>query len=813
MEPQELCMALLRAETEEDVEIILETNGYLNDNLDNWRPLGDDENNWGTVGNQHSHATGALVEKIINAVDAVLIRGCWEKGIDPESDDSPLTMSDAARDLFDVRSGRLDSILPAERTVLAENIQFVATGMKTKPNYLVIDKGEGQTPKQFSETFLSLRGKNKYGIPFVQGINNCGGSAVLRFCGDKKFQLLISRRHQSCSVAADDETAQMWGFTLVRAMWPETQRRPRPMYVYLAPSGEVPMFKADSILVLPMVSEPKKPLTAYAAGLTHGTCIKLYNYGWTTRSLATTNAREELEKYLYKLTLPVLISETREYKANTLQTALSGQAVNIATHRDGNRGPRVEKDFNQIPLRLSLPDIGELNVAITVYRVKDNKGKPFDTKRIPYGTMFTINGQVHERLRQDFVRDKLSYGYLNKHMLIAVDCTEMDPHAHSALFSTARDRTVEGPIKKEILNEIITHMAKGNSPLRTALRALNARRRQEQLKNTLNDEEPLKVLEGLVRSSPALAAIFNSGERIHNPWMPDDKQPDPFVGVSFPTFFRITGEPDDGLRKNCPINRNCRVQFETDAENGYFNRAESPGDITFTPVEINRSWNLHNGRMSATFMPPSNCRVGDEVEIVVNVIDESIIEPHTCRFKLLVTEPAEKQESGQKQPQQPRGGSKLVMPLPISVTRDGRAIDGISSVKWIDREGFDEFTALQIEPSGEDGQFDIYINMDNIHLHNELRRESRTSEHPLITYYFKYGLLLIAMGMLHENKRNGSGNGHVESNGNPANCEVRDSNDSDYLQEINDACKGIATVIVPVVQRLSASAEKTLATF
>jgi len=51
---------------------------------------------------------------------------------------------------------------------------------------------------------------------------------------------------------------------------------------------------------------------------------------------------------------------------------------------------------------------------------------------------------------------------------------------------------------------------------------LNARRRQELLKDMLNDGEPAKVLEDLVRTSPALAAMFSSGDRIRTQWVPED---------------------------------------------------------------------------------------------------------------------------------------------------------------------------------------------------------------------------------------------------------------------------------------------------
>jgi hypothetical protein len=827
MNPLDLFLCLLKAETEEEVDVILQRAGYFDHDPANWNPLGGDENNWSTVGNQNTKPTGAMVEKIINCVDAMLIAGCWEHGIDPESDQAPKSMADAARDFFNVSNGRLDSVDPARRTELADNIHIVATGPKTTPNYLIIDRGEGQTPRQFPHTFLSLRGKNKYGIPFVQGINNCGGSAVLRFCGSRRYQLIASRRHPACPAAADDTTRGMWGFTLVRQVLPSQQRRPRRTLWYLSPGGQIPSFNADQIPVLPVIVERGKAPRAYEGGLPHGTCIKLYSYNWGPKSLATTTPREELEKWLYSLALPLRISETRDYTAHYYQATISGLSVNITTQEDedhGQRGPRVEDGFSQVPLQLNIPEIGQLKVAVTVYRDKDNEGKQFDPGRIPHGVLFTLNGQVHDQAPPEFIKDKLGYGYLTKHMLVAVDCTGMNPDLQHDFFTPARDRTVDWQVKKQVISELVKYLSKEESPLRTALRQLNARRRQDQLKDTLNDDEPAKVLEDLVKASPALAAIFGPGTRIHTPWVPDDEEDPttPFLGKRFPTYFRLDNEPENGLVKSCPINRTCRVQFDTDAENGYFTRAEDPGSISFTPQGIDRAWNLRNGKFGATFSVPPNARVGDLVPVEVTATDSTQDEPFVCRFKIRVGEPCNDEPRPPGEPRT-RCGSRLAMPEVIPVTRDGREIDGKPSIRWGDGNTFDEFTALEIRPSGEaEGRYDILVNMDNIHLANELRRERRTSEHPLITYYYKYGLTLIALAMLQERRKHEreEEEAAVETNGRPRHNrrqeepdqeEEEEANGADYLAEINAACIGIAAVIVPVIQRLSQGPARVLA--
>ncbi len=67
-DPQALCLALLHADAESEVVAILEQAGLWSDAA-MWRDLGDEPENYSTVGNQQSRAEHALVEKLVNAID------------------------------------------------------------------------------------------------------------------------------------------------------------------------------------------------------------------------------------------------------------------------------------------------------------------------------------------------------------------------------------------------------------------------------------------------------------------------------------------------------------------------------------------------------------------------------------------------------------------------------------------------------------------------------------------------------------------------------------------------------------------------
>src|SRR5215471_12442333 len=107
MSNAELCMSLMQADTEAEVVSILQEEGYW-DNQRAWRPVGDNSNNFATIGNQQSEAIAALVEKIVNAVDARLIHACRRAGVDPEGPGAPQSVREAVSRFFEGKEDPTD---------------------------------------------------------------------------------------------------------------------------------------------------------------------------------------------------------------------------------------------------------------------------------------------------------------------------------------------------------------------------------------------------------------------------------------------------------------------------------------------------------------------------------------------------------------------------------------------------------------------------------------------------------------------------------------------------------------------------------
>lgn len=135
---KDLCLSLMKADSEEDVIDILTKAGYWN-NTDVWRFYGDNENNFSTIGNQQSKPEAALVEKLVNSVDARLINECLIKGVDPEGPDAPQTIREAVSSFFENSENQRSDLAglvrewaDKKRTEVARGIAFFATGAKAK---------------------------------------------------------------------------------------------------------------------------------------------------------------------------------------------------------------------------------------------------------------------------------------------------------------------------------------------------------------------------------------------------------------------------------------------------------------------------------------------------------------------------------------------------------------------------------------------------------------------------------------------------------------------------------------------------------
>ena len=769
---EDLALRLLHSDDEDDVDRILEDVGYSLENEDIWKPLGNNMGNFSTVGNQQEDGSAALVEKLINSVDAVLLSECYAAGVNPKSKDAPRTMREAVEQFLGVKDGRLDYLDTDEQRELSERIHLVATGTKTNPCYSIIDKGEGQTPNKFPTTFLTAsKDSPKININFVQGKFAAGGTGSLQFCGKRNMQFIISRRQPHAGVDGDDDSAEEWGFTIVRRIRPTAEGFRNSVFVYLAPDGKVPRFSAPYLDLLPGGSSKNRPVAPYTQPISHGSCVKLYNYRWAGRSTATLEARRQLERELQVPCLPFRISEARAYKANYYSNTVTGVWADIQSDIAAGKS-KMEEGFPG-PASISPEGLGALPISIAVWK------EDVETKYIPTGVYFLVNGQVHGSFGQEFISRRLKFDYIGENILVAVDCTNMDRAIAEDLFMASRDRLR----KNEHYDTLRTELAKELKD-HEGLKEANARWRQRRRERAAKEPADVDdIFNELVKRDPTLASLLGFGGRIRTGTGPG--LTGNFEGKKFPTYFRLTDDSKKKLRKLCPLNATVKVEFETDVDNSYFQRPDDPGELTVEPsldlVESSRLW---NGKMTFKFRVPWDASSGDVLKVKVGVSDVSQIEPLFDEFELEAspTIVKKRRKPGKPNPRHnPRAhkstntDASLAPPQPIPVRKSD----------W-PTYGFDGPTdALRVK-SGEDGKgYDFYINIDNSFLISA--QADKKSDEALLRYWFEWGLTIAAFGMIKNEKERLAG-----------------TDDEPDLKKISRACDGLSQVIIPIIRALHA---------
>jgi len=732
-EIKKLTLALVEADTEKEVVRIL-TNFKLWDDKKSWKEVDESSGNWSTIGNQQSAPDTALVEKIINSVDAVLMRECLRGDIRPESNEAPKSIAEAQKKYFGIYNGKLSSIDAGARAKIAENIFLVATGDKTNPSYSIIDLGEGQTPESFPNTFLSLNKGNKSKIQFVQGKFGMGGTGVFRFGSpEHNLQLIISKRDPSIK---HGEKSDRWGLTVIRRVPPTGQMR-SSIFTYLALEGKILSFTSSFLPILPG-KHPK----AYSGQLEWGSFIKIYEYDLVgLKSNVRFDLFYRLSLLLPNIALPITLCERRDYsdnegKTRDMRITMSGLSVRL----DEDKRDNLEDDF---------PSTGELSVRgqkmdYSIYAFRKDRRRTYSGNE---GVVFTVNGQAHGFLPKSFFeRKSVGMSYLADSILILINCSKIDKRRQEDLFMNSRDRLSGGPLQNEIeqqLEDIIKN--------HQGLRALREKRRREDIEDKLQDSKPLAdVLESIIKKSPSLSSLFTRGIRIKNPFnLTGVTEKGEFKSKRFPTYFELAKKYPKEKPKPCPINnRRFRIQYETDAENDYFNRDNEPGELT---VKINGglietySLNLWNGLATLNIGIPNSAKIGDAFCFQTEVIDITRLDPFSNEFCIKIEESqrtTEGKNGERKKSSSKKSGGDRKKPTYLDIPNAWE----VRKNEW-EKHNFDDKSALKVVDAGEEAGYDFYINMDNIYLQMEIKENTKVDP-KLLEARFKYGMVLLGISLL-----------------------------------------------------------------
>lgn len=625
------------AKTEKHVDIVIANYPDIF-NPKNWHPLGRNENNFGVIENQQSTPIAALIEKITNSIDAVLMKKCFEAGINPKSSHAPKSMEEARERFF---KNHKDWDLPTARRKQSESIQIIADGPKFNTSLIVYDDGEGQHPEDFEDTFLSLLYGNKNEIHFVQGKYNMGGSGAIVFCGKKRYQLIGSKRF--------DNTGE-FGFTLIRQhpLSPEEEKtKKNTWYEYLKVDGRIPSFPSE-----------QQNLGLNNRVFQTGTVIKLYSYDLPAgiRSVISRDLNQSINEYLFEPTLPIITvdNEKRYPQDRALQRALYGLKRRLEQDDSKYVETYFSEDFDD---KL----FGKMKVTCYVFNTKMDDRSVKETKEVirneffknNMSVLFSVNGQVHGHYTSEFITRSLKLNLLKEHLLIHVDCTNMDYNFRKELFMASRDRLKDGEETRKLRKFLADKLGSKNGRL-----AEIQRKRKESISVESNDAKDL--LKSLTQNLPIDSDLMKllaqtlhfdnqtSGKPRKNTGKTkkkkrEDKQP--FDPQRFPSFFKRRAQGSTEKAVAIPFGGEKTILFDTDVEDQYFDRIEDPGELKIAllgfktndtrggnaPGRIEEIENVFNVRKSSPeegtiklhLNPKEVAQVGDAAEINVSLSDRS----------------------------------------------------------------------------------------------------------------------------------------------------------------------------------------------
>lgn len=651
---QQLFKSLFQAKNEQDVQAIIERHPIIF-SQENWYPLGANESNFGVVENQQSSPVAALVEKLTNSIDAILMHKCLEARIDPKSPRAPRSIEDAITHFF---PDHKNWDLRDPRNQQAESIQIIADSHLRDTNntsLIIYDDGEGQHPKDFEQTFLSLLRGNKNEIHFVQGKYNMGGSGAIVFCGKKRYQLIASKRF--------DGTGD-FGFTLIRKhplSEAEAQTKKSTWYEYLKIDGRIPSFPVDTL-----------DLGLHGRKFRTGTIIKLYSYDLKGNTNIRRDLGRSLNEFLYEPALPIYTIESAERYPN--DRAL--RDVVYGLKRQLEKSEYIEETFSET---YHNKGIGHMKVTAHVFKARAKGKKPKETLEYiqreffknNMAVLFAVNGQVHGHYTSEFITRSLKFNLLRDYLLIHVDCTGMNYAFRSELFMASRDRLKQGDESSILRQTLRDNLSKGR------LQEIYKKRKDSISVESTEDDNLLQSLaENLSLSSEMrqlLSKTFKldevdkpkKGKRPSSSPSSPKKEAIPFNPQRYPSFFKLDShQKGDHPVIQIPLNGEKTVNFNSDVENQYFDRVEDPGDMmiavmNYTPnnatggnqkgtvndisnvFSVNRK-SPNDGSIKLVMKPTNEVKVGDEIEVKVDLISPGQIFTQIFWVKISDPLPTEK---------------------------------------------------------------------------------------------------------------------------------------------------------------------------
>lgn len=644
-----------------------------------WRPVGGRENNLATI-NLGTDPAAGLVERITNAIDAVLELE-WVRRGSPTNIRSP---REAVETWFGIQEGRLENVTNArDRAIVTLSSRVIISlhdsERNDRPTVDIRDQGVGLLSTEFGDTILSLNQTVKLKKFFLAGAFGQGGSTALSY---SQYTIIISRKF-----SLFDQHHPI-AFTIVRFNPGDPNTDKHGVYEYSVSSAngypielEVPY---DEFPHGTLVRHVHMDLGKYVALLTA-----------PVRSLWYLT-----HHYLFDPVIPFRIREERENKSKGEERFIGGNHRRLTLDKE-------HIEYTQEAIRTFRSGSVSLTWWVIHARTNDPDKEEQTKDRITNycqpskPIIITYNGQKQGELPNSVIKNDLKLPYLERYIVVHVDCDKLDGESRRQLFPTTREMLRDTSILDELRQLVIETLAQDQELVRLdrerKRRYLERGENQsaENLRRRLANRVSQLMQEGGQGKAPSSATTPEGGAS--NPLPPIPIQ-DP------PTFLEIMG-PDT---KEVIQDRPFALRFMTDADPAYFRSTESFIAVIDPPSIglFTGSTSIRNGYGVAYFRCSGDAAQGEEGEITLE------LRPRRARtikdtVRVRVVAPPEATS--------PKGGERPVPNInPQWVDRE--------HLYWIDNNWNDKSVAAA--EIGTDS-IDIFVSSENRRLNTIIARAQR----------------------------------------------------------------------------------------
>ena len=539
---KEILFKLLDLKSADAVAQLIDTDQFFKES--EWKPYGGREINVVAVEGQMKSSSNALVEKLTNSIDALLMRRCYEvDGVVPESGDPklPKSLSEAIIKYF----GKEEEIDKNRSEWAKQHLMVLAEGDGKKPTITIIDRGEGQLPNRIQETIVGLSESIKERINFVFGKYHQGGSAAIRFCGNKAkcYQLILSRRAETI---VKNGTQNDWGWTLVRRNY----KNRVTYYEYCtAKGGETFSFSYDKPIKIKDVEME----------FVDGCLVRLYDYYLENPSNITFGYNSlgfNINQKLQKAPLPIFLQDNRGWKGDTKYT-IAGLLKRIEDNNNKLIG-------DEVTYPAGLGEIGTRNIrCICLKHIRDEES--VKTLKQQRDKIFYVeNGLALGTETESFLRTECELPAIAPYLICYIDMSDI-PVEMANIFHAGREEFARTEDYKELRNRLKKFFENGT------FEKWDKEYQDKNMASSNEDNKELdKLIEKAITDNPELKDLLGIGEEIKVP-KGEEEEKEVYEGEVDPKKFEYIGEqPKEVDKASYAI-----ISFRTEAEDKLLSRRKS----------------------------------------------------------------------------------------------------------------------------------------------------------------------------------------------------------------------------------------------